>query len=81
MKKVFYFGLIGLVLFEFLNVYFIMPLSGSQKMNSIDLAYFLYSYRWIFRAIFIVLILFGSVQTFQHKNKWWHLSALLSICV
>lgn len=50
-------------------------------MNSIDLAYFLYSYRWIFRAIFIVLILFGSVQTFQHKNKWWHLSALLSICV
>jgi hypothetical protein len=47
MKKLFWFGLIGLLLFEIANVYFIMPMPGSQQMNSIDLAYFLYKWRWI----------------------------------
>ena len=51
MKKIFYFGFIGLILFEIANVYFIMPMPGSQRMNSIDLAYFLYSWRWLFRAV------------------------------
>ena len=41
MKKLYYAGLLGLLVFEFLNVYFIMPMPGSQKMNTIDLAYFL----------------------------------------
>jgi len=39
MKKLFYFGLLGLGLFEILNVYFIMPMPGSQQMNSIDVAF------------------------------------------
>ena len=41
MKKLFYIGLIGLGLFEILKVYFIMPMPGSQQMESIDIAYFL----------------------------------------
>ena len=40
MKKIFWFGLIGLLLFEIANVYFIMPMPGSQQMDSIDLAPF-----------------------------------------
>ena len=56
MKKLFWLGLIGLFLFEIANVYFIMPMPGSQDMNSIDLAYFLYTWRWLFRILFGVMI-------------------------
>ena len=39
MKKVFTLGVFGLVLFEIANVYFIMPMPGSQRMRSIDMAF------------------------------------------
>ena len=42
MKNLFYASVVGLVLFEIANVYFIMPMPGSQEINSIDLAYWLY---------------------------------------
>jgi len=45
MKKLFYLGITLLVLFELANVFFIMPMPGSQRMSSIDLAYALYSWR------------------------------------
>ena len=69
MKKIFWFGLIGLLLFEIANVYFIMPMPGSQQMNSIDLAYFLYKWRWIFRGLFAAMIFLGLFKT-QWKRKW-----------
>ncbi|MGB8191869.1 MAG: hypothetical protein WCF67_08125, partial [Chitinophagaceae bacterium] len=59
MKKIFWTGLIGLLLFEVANVYFIMPMPGSQEMNSIDTAYFLYQWRWVFRGLFIGMIAIG----------------------
>lgn len=70
MKKLFYVGAIGLALFEVANVYFIMPMPGSQRMNSLDLAYFLYSYRWIFRALLVTFIVLGTKPTFDQKRKW-----------
>jgi hypothetical protein len=70
MKKLFYAGLFGLSLFEILNVYFIMPMPGSQRMESIDLAYFLYNYRWMFRTVFLILIIFGSFAAIKSKVKW-----------
>ncbi|HEY5969218.1 MAG TPA: DUF3179 domain-containing (seleno)protein, partial [Chitinophagaceae bacterium] len=69
MKKIFWFGLIGLLLFEIANVYFIMPMPGSQQMNTIDLAYFLYKWRWIFRGLFAGMIFIGLFRT-QWKRKW-----------
>lgn len=69
MKKIFYLGFIGLLLFEIANVYFIMPMPGSQRMNSIDLAYFLYSWRWLFRAVFSLLLLIGLLKT-NWKRPW-----------
>jgi len=69
MKKYFWFGLIGLLLFEIANVYFIMPMPGSQQMNSIDLAYFLYKWRWIFRGLFAGMIFIGLFRS-QWKRKW-----------
>jgi hypothetical protein len=70
MKKIFYFGLLGLALFEIANVYFIMPMPGSQRIDSIDLAYFLYSWRWSFRIGFIIMILIGSMSAFSVPRKW-----------
>ncbi len=59
MKKLFYLGVFGLILFEIANVYFIMPIPGSQEMNSISLAYFLHAHQWIFRIAFGLIILSG----------------------
>ncbi len=70
MKKFFYIGIGGICLFEILNVYFIMPMPGSQQMNSIDIAYFLYSYRWFFRIVFGLFILAGIISAFKSKRKW-----------
>ncbi len=70
MKKIFYTGLLGLALFEILKVYFIMPMPGSQDMNSIDLAYFLFCYRWLFRVGFGLMIGAGLVAAFQGRGKW-----------
>lgn len=69
MKKIFWFGIIGLFLFEIANVYFIMPMPGSQEMNSIDLAYFLYQWRWLFRGLFAAMIIIGLLRS-QWKRKW-----------
>lgn len=81
MKKLFYFGLLGLALFEIANVYFIMPMPGSQRMNSIDLAYFLYSWRWAFRIIFIIMIMVGSLDAFTVKHKWLPILAIIPVVV
>ena len=51
MRKLFYVGLLALVLFELANVYFIMPLPYSQRVRSIDVAYFLHERRWWFRGV------------------------------
>ncbi len=69
MKKNFWIGVIGLLAFEILNVYFIMPMPGSQRMDSIDTAYFLYKWRWIFRTLFLLMILVGLFKS-TWKRKW-----------
>ena len=68
MKKLFYLGLIGLLLFEISNVYFIMPMPGSQEFNSLPLAYFLYSFRWLFRVTFAFALALGLLRS-EWKNK------------
>ncbi|MCB9235568.1 MAG: DUF3179 domain-containing protein [Bacteroidia bacterium] len=70
MKKLFFAGLLGLALFEILNVWFIMPMPGSQQINSIDLAYFLYSWRWVFRVIFLLMAAAGSREVIRGQRKW-----------
>jgi hypothetical protein len=69
MKKIFWLGITGLILFEIANVYFIMPMPGSQQMNSIDLAYFLYTWRWVFRVLFGLMIITGLFRS-SWKRKW-----------
>lgn len=69
MKKIFWFGIIGLLLFEIANVFFIMPMPGSQQMNSIDVAYFLYKWRWVFRILFLLMLVAGLFRA-EWKRKW-----------
>ena len=69
MKTLFWLGFLGLFLFEIANVYFIMPMPGSQQMNSIDLAYFLYRWRWAFRIIFLLMLIVGLFRSTM-KRKW-----------
>jgi hypothetical protein len=78
MKSLFYIGIVGLLLFEIANVYFIMPMPGSQRMNSLGLAYFLYSWRWVFRCFFGLLILIGLFAALR-GSKWVTLIALVLV--
>lgn len=79
MKKLFYASLVCLGLFEVLNVYFIMPMPGiSQQVNSLDFAYFLYTWRWMFRAILLAFIVLGFRQAF-HSSRWIPVISLLAV--
>jgi hypothetical protein len=80
MKKIFYLGFFGLLFFEIANVYFIMPMPGSQKINSIDFAYFLYKSRWVFRIVFGLLLIWG-LRNSKWKRKWTVLIPLLILAV
>jgi len=78
MKKIFYIGLTGLALFEFLKVYFIMPMPGSQRMETLDIAYFLHSYRWPIRLVFTALAVIGVYPAFKIRMKWVPALAILA---
>lgn len=73
MKKLFVVGVIGLLLLEIANVYFIMPMPGSQRMRSIDMAYTIYGWRWALRALFGTMIIAGILPMWRTKNstKWF----------
>lgn len=75
-KALFYVGIIGLILFEIANVYFIMPMPGSQRMDSLDIAYNLYHYRWGARTILGVFSVTGLIPAYQ-SSAWKTLSLLV----
>ena len=80
MKKLFYIGIIGAILFEIANVYFTMPIPGSQRINSIDFAYFLSTWKWLFRGFFMMMILAGSPFAFNNK-RWLTLINIASLII
>ena len=80
MKKLFYAGLVLLALFELANVWFIMPLPYSQRVRSIDIAYALHSYRWVFRVVFAGMILAGLLPAIRVAG-WRRVLAPLAIAL
>jgi hypothetical protein len=58
-RLAFYIGALGLIVFEAANVYFIMPMPGSQRLPSVDFAYFLFTWRWALRGLFALMTLAG----------------------
>ncbi len=59
MTRAFFAGALALVAFEVASVYFIMPMPGSQRMRSLDLAYLLFHWRWPVRIALATLIVAG----------------------
>jgi hypothetical protein len=61
-----------LILFvaEILKVYFIMPFPGSQKNETINIAYFLHRYIWVIRILALAGIMYGSWSKFSQWKKW-----------
>ena len=53
---------------------------GSQRMNSIGTAYFLYKWRWVFRGFFSMMILIGLLKS-SLKRKWLLAIPLLIVAV
>jgi hypothetical protein len=76
MKKLYYIGFSLFAVFEIAKTYFIMPMPGSQQINAIEVAYFLHSYRWIFRIAFVLLAVVGARAAFSNGKKW-HAAAFL----
>lgn len=79
MRLIFYVSALLLMAFEILNVYFIMPMPGSQEIQSIELAYFLYSFRWWFRIVFGLLLLFSFYKTWPLRRKWLRVAMLIPV--
>lgn len=70
-----------LILFaaEILCVYLIMPFPGSQKSNTIEIAYFLNNYIWWFRILGLFLIISPALYIFRN-SRWWR-QILLAVFV
>ena len=59
MKRLWYAGLLGLACFELAAVWYIMPLPGSQRIGSLDVAYALHTWRWPVRLGLVALAAAG----------------------
>jgi hypothetical protein len=70
MKKVFYLSLIALAVFEFFRVYLVMPLPGSQELDSVHWAWWLHSSRWWIRAVLVALMVMSVREVFAARRKW-----------
>ena len=71
-RKLFVAGVAGLVLFELANVYFIMPMPGSQRMRSVDAAYLIHQWRWPLRALLGAVAVAGGVAAWRApgRRRW-----------
>ncbi len=63
-------GLIILFAAEVLRVYFIMPFPGSQRSESIQAAYFINNYIWLFRGLGFIMII-PPVLYIYRNSRWW----------
>lgn len=62
--------LVLLFAIEVLRVYFIMPFPGSQRSNTIDIAYFLHNNIWWIRLLLLVGLIFPLYKIFVHHSNW-----------
>lgn len=63
-------GMLLLFIAEILRVYFIMPFPGSQRSNTISIAYFLNKYIWIIRILALAPVVYVLYQSFRKWKIW-----------
>lgn len=73
-------GILVLFAAEILQVYFIMPFPGSQKSNTLDIAYFLHNNILYIRIAALLLIIFSLSGAFP-KWKTWQKIVLIVIAL
>lgn len=83
MRKLFVAGVAGLIVLEIANVYFIMPMPGSQRMRSVDAAYAIHRWRWWLRAVLVGVALAGLVPAWRTSGRRarWAVPASLALFV
>ena len=73
------FTLLSLIAIEILRVYFIMPFPGSQRANTIDIAYFINKYIWWFRIAGWVLLFVLALYALRHAKIWKKITLIFFI--
>ncbi len=63
-------GLIWLIAIEILRVYFIMPFPGSQKANTIDIAYFIDQHIWWLRLAGFTITVVPLISVLKNSKRW-----------
>lgn len=58
-------GIAASIVFELANVWFIMPLPGSQRMRSLEVAYAIHAARWPARALCAALVAGGAIALWR----------------
>ena len=80
MKWLYWLGVIGVAVLEVSLVYFIMPMPGSQRMRSIELAYALYTWRWLLRGALAAVLLAGLPAAWRSARRVrWAVPAALIV--
>jgi len=74
------FGLLLLFAIEILRVYFIMPFPGSQKADTIDLAYFIHRNRIWLRLLGLALVIV-PLYRYLLKGKTWSKVTLSAVVI
>jgi len=82
MRSLFFLFLLLLMLLELALVYFIMPMPGSQRMNSLPLAYFLHQWRWVLRLVPAAAAgyFWLKFERKAHWSVWLGLSLYAAVC-
>ena len=80
-KTIVFIALLLLIIFELLRVYLIMPLPGSQRMNSIHLAYWLGSNQTIIRITLGLLLAYPLVQLLSQGTKTQKIVTLILLVI
>ena len=62
-------GLLFLIVIEILRVYFIMPFPGSQRAETIEVAYFIHNNIVWFRLIGLLLVAYPLYSSFKEGSK------------
>ncbi len=76
MRYAFVAGLLLLAAFEAANVWFIMPMPGSQRIRSLDWAYLLHTARWGVRLAALLLLALGARSAW--RGGTWHRVAMVA---
>lgn len=70
-------GLLWLIAIEILRVYFIMPFPGSQKANTIDIAYFIdRNISWL-RLIGFAIVIIPLISILKNSRRWKKIIVIL----